>query len=169
MNLIWEFLSWFIFLLQILRGFSDPIPCKRGKFYEPNVYDYLDCKVCVEQTHFHNCKTCCGSVTSTTSSASITSSAFTSSKPITPTSTKSLSKLESAKPEPTFHSFYDLKFFFQGTPLVAIIVAFTTGAIFSLVFILPILMLVYRKKVASGPRKPPIEETQTDANSSPFV
>lgn len=168
MKVIWEFLSFFIFLLEILPGFSNPIrQCKRGKFLEPNVDDYLDCKVCVEQPHYDNCETCCGSVTSTTSST------FTSSKPITPTSApvKSLSKFESAKPEPTVHSYYDVKFFFQGTPLVAIIVAFTIGAIFSLVFILGILKLVnlYRKKVASGPRKPPIEETQADANSSPFV
>lgn len=166
MKVIWEFLSFFIFLLQILRGFSTPIPaCKRGKFLETNVNDYLDCKVCVEQPHYDNCETCCDSVTSTTSSA------FTSSKPITPTSapTKSLSKFESAKPEPA--SYYDLKFFLQGTPLVVIIVTFITGVIVGVVSILGILKLLhlYQKKVASGPRKPPIEETQADANSSPFV
>ena len=85
---------------------------------------------------------------------STTSSTFTSSKPITPTSApvKNLSKFESAKPEPTVHSNYDVKFFFQGTPLVAITVAFTIGAIFSLVARLGLLKLVnlYRKEVASG-------------------
>lgn len=64
MKVISEFLSFFIFLLEILRGFSNPIPaCKRGKFLETNVNDYLDCKVCVEQPHYDNCKTCCGSGT----------------------------------------------------------------------------------------------------------
>ena len=63
MKVIREFFSCFIFVLEILRGFSNPIPCKRGEFWEPNVNDYLDCKVCVEQPHFHNCKTCCGSGT----------------------------------------------------------------------------------------------------------
>lgn len=64
MKVIWEFLSFFIFLPQILRGFSTPIPvCKPGEFLETNVNDYLDCKVCVEQPHYDNCQTCCGSGT----------------------------------------------------------------------------------------------------------
>ena len=63
---------------------------------------------------------------------------------------KSLSKLESAKPEPAPYN--DLKFFLQGTPLVVVIVAVITGVIVGSVSTLVIVKRVnlYRKKVASG-------------------
>lgn len=91
-------------------------------------------------------------MTSTKSSAFTSSKPLITSKPLTPTSApvKSLSKFKSAKPEPA--SYYDLRFFLQGTPLVVIIVVLITGVIIGIVSTLGIVKLVnlYRKKVASG-------------------
>lgn len=61
MNLMREFLSFFLIQHLIRRGSSNTIPCKEGKFYEGNVFAYLDCSLCTDDTHYKNCKTCCGS------------------------------------------------------------------------------------------------------------
>ena len=55
----------FLLSLHVQRGRGDlrlpQVPCKKGKFYEDSVSDYLNCSVCVEQAHYSNCDLCCPS------------------------------------------------------------------------------------------------------------
>lgn len=60
MNLMSEFII-FVLIHLIRRGSSNPTLCKKGEFYEENVFAYLDCSLCTDDTHYKNCKTCCGS------------------------------------------------------------------------------------------------------------
>ncbi|XP_078347863.1 uncharacterized protein LOC144632980 isoform X2 [Oculina patagonica] len=53
-------LSAIIFLSSIQRGDPRPPPCKDGnKFYEESVFDYFNCSICIEQSHYSNCDVCC--------------------------------------------------------------------------------------------------------------
>lgn len=146
-----EFLSLILIQQLIRRGSSNPPPCKEGKFYEGNVFAYLECSLCTDNTHYKNCKTCCGSEISTTSIATATTA--------------------TDRPEPVLKFSCGVESFFQGKTLIAIVSSFIIGIIFTLT-VRGIVKLVkrYRKKSQSIDQpQPPIEETRTDGNSSSCV
>ncbi|KAK2571874.1 hypothetical protein P5673_003283 [Acropora cervicornis] len=141
MNLMSEFII-FVLIHLIRRGSSNPTLCKKGEFYEENVFAYLDCSLCTDDTHYENCKTCCGSEISTAGIANATTASC------------------------------GVEFFFQGKTLIAIVSSFIIGIIFTLITVLGIVMLVkrYRRKSKSiDQRQPPIEETRAGVNSSTCV
>ncbi|XP_067045002.1 uncharacterized protein [Acropora muricata] len=153
MNLMREFLSFFLIQHLIRRGSSNSIPCKEGKFYEGNVFAYLDCSLCTDDTHYKNCKTCCGSdeISTTSIIANLTTA--------------------TGRPEPVLNSSCGVEFFSQEKTLIAIVSSFIIGIIFTLT-VQGIAKLVqrYRKKSKSIDQpQPPIEETRAGVNSSTCV
>ncbi|XP_015769596.1 PREDICTED: uncharacterized protein LOC107348102 [Acropora digitifera] len=145
MNLMSEFII-FVLIHLIRRGSSKQITCKNGKFYEENVFAYLDCSLCTDNTHYKNCKTCCGSEISTTAT-------------------------RPERAQPVVKSSCGVEFFFQGKTLIAIVSSFIIG----IIFILTVLGIVtlfkrYRRKSKSIDQpQPPIEETRAGVNSSTCV
>ncbi|XP_074637913.1 uncharacterized protein LOC141896563 [Acropora palmata] len=153
MNLMSEFII-FVLIHLIRRGSSNPTLCKKGEFYEENVFAYLDCSLCTDDTHYENCKTCCGSEISTAGIANAT----TATRP--------------ERAQPVVNSSCGVEFFFQGKTLIAIVSSFIIGIIFTLITVLGIVMLVkrYRRKSKSIDQpQPPIEETRAGVNSSTCV
>ena len=55
------FLGVIVFLSVIERSSQLPLVCKEGKFYEDSVFDYFNCSLCIEQSHYANCDVCCTS------------------------------------------------------------------------------------------------------------